>query len=452
MLTADHVRARRRGHELRLMNLSSSDEAQALDFSSRLLVIFERSLNKKRAELEEELNDLVVPPRLLKVVEGLKKLLFDRSSFESLEELNPIELRALVFQVASKQRAELTDEQRFDRSAALISAASQLELDIYKLDDVLFSDLKGEQRLKGFDKLHPQMLFEEYKLAQEQAVLLRASALTVRVSCQDPSTYRYLFRQLKFRRLLFEVNPLSPPPEGPHQSQARSQDNAIEDYEIKISGPHNLFRASTKYGLQLALMLPALRVCDRWQISAQVHWGKERTPLDFYLDHTLSAATPKQDVNAEVDLPSEVESLLNQLKKHKSQWRARRSAKIIRLPDVGLCVPDLVLSHPERRERVYFEVMGYWSRDSVWRRIELVEAGVSERIIFAVSSRLRVSERALDQDLPSALLVYKGAILVNRLVELLDRLVPPPAEPVPAGASGSEERDADQAEGDADQS
>jgi hypothetical protein len=171
-------------------------------------------------------------------------------------------------------------------------------------------------------------------------------------------------------------------------------------------------------------MLPALRVCDQWRLSARVHWGKERTPLDFYLDHESSASTPSSDPLADVELPDEVESLLVQLKKNKTEWRARRSSKIIQLPGVGLCVPDLVLSHPKRRDRVYFEVMGYWSRDAVWKRIELVEAGMSEHIIFAVSSRLRVSERALEDDLPSALLIYKGAILIRRLVELLDRLVP----------------------------
>ena len=60
----------------------------------------------------------------------------------------------------------------------------------------------------------------------------------------------------------------------------------------------------------------------------------------------------------------------------------------------------------------------------MWRRVELVQAGLAERMIFAVSSRLRVSERVLDDDLPSALLVYKGAILLHRLLELLDILVP----------------------------
>ena len=153
MLTADHVRARRRGHELQLLKLSPSDEAQTLDLGSRLLVIFERAIGKKRVELNEELSDVVIPPRLIKVIEGFKKLLFDRSDFESPDQVNPLDLRTLVFGIASKMRAELNDDQRFDRQAALIAAAAELELDIYKLDDVLFSDLKGEQRLKRFDKI-----------------------------------------------------------------------------------------------------------------------------------------------------------------------------------------------------------------------------------------------------------------------------------------------------------
>ena len=41
-----------------------------------------------------------------------------------------------------------------------------------------------------------------------------------------------------------------------------------------------------------------------------------------------------------------------------------------------------------------------------------------------MSSRLRVSEKVLDDDLPSALLVYKGAILLHSLLALLNELVP----------------------------
>jgi predicted nuclease of restriction endonuclease-like RecB superfamily len=56
---------------------------------------------------------------------------------------------------------------------------------------------------------------------------------------------------------------------------------------------------------------------------------------------------------------------------------------------------------------VYLELMGYWSRDAVFRRVELVERGLEERIVFALSSKLRVSEQVLDSE-HAALYVFRG--------------------------------------------
>ncbi len=92
---------------------------------------------------------------------------------------------------------------------------------------------------------------------------------------------------------------------------------------------------------------------------------------------------------------------------------------------MGLSIPDLVF---ERRppdgpsERVYLEVMGYWSRAAVWKRVELVRAGLDERILFAVSAKLRVSEDVLDDDLPGALYVYKHALSARAIAERLEKL------------------------------
>jgi hypothetical protein len=58
----------------------------------------------------------------------------------------------------------------------------------------------------------------------------------------------------------------------------------------------------------------------------------------------------------------------------------------------------------------------------VWRRVELVQAGLGERILFAVSSRLRVSEEVLEGDLPGALYVYKGAMSARAVAERLEVL------------------------------
>ena len=134
MLTADHVRARRRNHELSITKLSSSDTAILLEFSSQLIDLFTKAIGKKRDELNDELNDIIVQPRLLKAFEGLKKLLFDRSHFESPKDISPVELRALVFKSASKLRSQLLDHERFERQNALIAAAAQVDLDFLKLD------------------------------------------------------------------------------------------------------------------------------------------------------------------------------------------------------------------------------------------------------------------------------------------------------------------------------
>jgi uncharacterized protein len=73
-------------------------------------------------------------------------------------------------------------------------------------------------------------------------------------------------------------------------------------------------------------------------------------------------------------------------------------------------------------ETIYLELMGYWSRAAVWRRVELVQAGLGERILFAVSSRLRVSEEVLGGELPGALYVYKGAMSAKVVAERLEML------------------------------
>lgn len=404
MISADHVRARRKGSELTLTKLKPKDRDEMLLYVTHAIRLLRGGLHKRREELESQFDDIIVPSYLTRVADGLKKMLYDRCTFGGgSEEVDVIALRAKVFSVASELRSQLGPDEPFDREQVLIKASEELGVNIMHIEDDLFSDLRGAQRLKAFNAIDPQLLLSEYELAQEQAILIRATALWVKIQCADASEYRYFFRQLKFRRLLCEIHPCSRPSDG---------------YDIHISGPHSIFKSSTKYGLQLALLLPALRRCRRWRLRAQVQWGKERSLLDFQLEGEREAL-PEQVLQ---DLPSEVLGLLTQLKKHKSPWSARRSTKVIHLPERGgVCVPDLVFSHPEHKHKVYLEVLGYWSREAVWRRVEWAES-LKDRVIFAVSSRLRVSEEVLDDELPSALLVYKGAIVISSLIKLLDQL------------------------------
>jgi hypothetical protein len=92
------------------------------------------------------------------------------------------------------------------------------------------------------------------------------------------------------------------------------------------------------------------------------------------------------------------------------------------LPGVGLCVPDLLFENGENGDKVHLEVLGFWSREAVWRRVDLVERGIGGRILFAVSQHLRVSEDVLGDNLPGALYVYKRVMNARAVLERVEAL------------------------------
>jgi predicted nuclease of restriction endonuclease-like RecB superfamily len=103
-------------------------------------------------------------------------------------------------------------------------------------------------------------------------------------------------------------------------------------------------------------------------------------------------------------------------------WGASPAERVFDLPGVGVCVPDLRLVRSRDGADVFVEVLGYWSRATVWKRIELAERGLGERILFCVSSRLRVSEEVLDDSDSAALYVYKGKMNPQALIRKAEEL------------------------------
>ena len=150
-------------------------------------------------------------------------------------------------------------------------------------------------------------------------------------------------------------------------------------------------------------------------LTAELRWGKTKTPLWF--KHT--GGTGKRD-DAPLRLPDDVATLLERLEALDGPWKAAVADELLELPGVGLVVPDLVLTRDTHK--VFVEVLGHWSRSAVWKRVELVEAGLATPLILAVSERLRVSEEVLPPDAPACLYVYKGVISAKSLIERCDKL------------------------------
>jgi predicted nuclease of restriction endonuclease-like RecB superfamily len=346
-----------------------------------------------------------------KLLFGLTHLVEAGSAFTAPASAEPEQVRRAVFGLAAKRRAELEPGEPFERAGILSEVATELGLSLAEIEQSLFADLRSAQQLQSCGIPSAASLVASYELVQVQSVLLRAVRIDAEVRAARPDAYRDLFRKLKFRQLLFRIEPL----DG-------------GGYRLEIDGPMSLFGATTKYGLELSLSLPALLSCGQLRLKAELRWGKRREKLSF--EQTYAQLV---EPAADAGVRSEVLELLQALESQ-AGWEARLSEKIVDLNEQGggVLVPDLELTRlaasaaGKRRGtsgRVLVELLGFWSRDAVFRRIEAAEQGLSERVLFVVSSRLRVSEQLLDGVEAASLYVYKGKVNVHALLRKAEELI-----------------------------
>jgi predicted nuclease of restriction endonuclease-like RecB superfamily len=403
VLTADLVGVRRRGDEVRLVPVDAAGRARIETLAGAYQAIARAHVGRVRDEVEAGFHEVPVAASERRLAAAVLKLVRDSCRFEEADAGGAAALRAELFARATATRRSLAAGEAFDRAAVVAAVAAARALPPAEVERRLFADRPGALRLLGIEGPPPAALAAGFELAQAQAVLLRAVRVTAEVRARDAESYRRLFRRLKFLRLLPVVTP--------------GRDGG---YRLEIDGPFSLFQAVTRYGLQLGLALPAIAACDAWSLEADLRWGNDRRPARFRLAGTAVAG----DGASAPLLSPEVESFAEAFERLGTRWRIDREPAVLDLPGAGLCVPDLAFSTGagQRALRVYFEVLGFWSREAVWRRIDLVKAGLPHRILFAASRHLRVSEEALDKDGPPALYVYTRVMSPRAVAERLERL------------------------------
>jgi predicted nuclease of restriction endonuclease-like RecB superfamily len=395
LLTADLVRVRRRGDRLLVVPLGESDRARARDLAATAIALVNAHVGLSRGALLEAWGQVAVAPSEMRLARGIWKLALDACEFDEGSELDPVALRKDIFLRA----ASLRQAHGFDRARVLREVAESRQATSDAIEQALYADLPSAHILRRAAPPSADGLVAAYDLSQHQAVLLRATSLRARVFCPDPAGYRHLFRKLKFHRLLYSIAKL----------------DRASGYAIDIDGPYSLFEQTTKYGLRLALVLPAIMGCAEWDITADLRWGKDRRPLRY---HTRGGelATP-EPTSRESAVPDELAALLADLGRIDSPWKASAADAILDVPGLGVCVPDLQFVHRETGQRVFLELLGFWSRAAVWKRVEMAGRGLPEPIVFAVSKRLRVSEEVLPEEVPASLCVYGRALGATAVLE-----------------------------------
>jgi predicted nuclease of restriction endonuclease-like RecB superfamily len=385
MLTADLVDVRRKGEELLLRPLDGRARAEALAVASDLLEAARGYVGARREELDAAWDAIVGSSARPRVAKGLRKLVEDACAFEAESALDPVDVRREVFARAARERRH----GRFDRGAILADSAAALAMRPESIERALFADLRREHLVRSAPSLSAASLVEAYDLGCAQAILLRAVRVVCEVRAASPGLLRAFFARLKWGQLLFTA------------------ERTAEGFVVTIDGPFSMFESVTRYGVRLAMLVPALRALDQWSLVADVRWGKERAPLRF----RMASAELAPGEAIEPHLADDVRELLDSLRDKGGDWTVDVATEILDVPGLGVCVPDLVFRRRKARTdepRVYLEVLGFWSREAVFRRVDLVTRGLGAPIVFAASARLRVSAEVIGSDVPASLYVYKA--------------------------------------------
>lgn len=431
MLTGKMVRVRITKDRV-LARYLETDSATWLDVAEQLLVLFRGQDGQSRGELEADIEEAFGSDPSQLVHQGLAKLLEDRCEFEVVAGLPPEELRSAVFRAAAALRTEASGghkppveaeetaavaaeetgglspplAERFDRAAILEPVAASLGLTVEQVEQGLFADLRTEQRLLQFKDISALHLLERYNVALAQSILLRSTRVHIAIRGEPPQRYRALLRRIKFHRLICEIEKTGP-----------------DSYRLHLDGPLSLFSATQKYGLQLAMFLPAILPCRDFELKAELRWGPQKKPKAFVLTHTdgLVAAT-----DPGMYVPPELAMFVELFRKRQPDWEIVEETDLLPLGD-GFWAPDFRLRHKATMKMVHLEVLGFWRRASAEKHLERLRRYVKEPFLLAVSDALKIDEADLE-GLPASIVRFRQMPLADEVARLASALLDLPAK------------------------
>lgn len=404
MLTRDLVLARLYRGKVKPRYVDTGDD-ELLQLAEQLIHTFAAHEGRSQDDLDQELKELLGSGTDFLLHRGLAKLLMDRCEFETASQIEPEALRKHLFDLAAQHYRRDLDEGkafRFERSEVFQAAADDLELQIEDVERGLYADLKGEQVMSSWKPCDAPWLLRRYNVALAQGVLLRATQLRIELNETSIPRQRELFRRIKFFRLL-------------HRVQGDGQGGWV----IHLDGPLSVFKASGKYGVQMANFLPTLLHFDHWQMLAEVAWGKKRRKVKFELSSDDGLHSTGAPLKGQWQ-PPELIWLPEQFAKLESLWSVTAEAEVVSLGGQSVLVPDFVFEHDDGF-RVVMEVLGFWRRGSLERRLEMLRKKGPKHLLLAVSKQLLTEEDDL-QALPAEVYVFRQAPVARKVLAHLEVL------------------------------
>ena len=232
----------------------------------------------------------------------------------------------------------------------------------------------------------------------------KASELVMHLYRNDPGQYKLMFRYLKLFRLMTYI-------EG----------DADQGFTITIDGPASLFKASTRYGVDIAKLIPAILHVNRWRLTATLQikdsYTNQSKPRQFTLDSDCDLVThypPGKTYDSMIE-----ESFVNRWPTDKTPWRLEREVDLVPIPG-SVMIPDFRLVHPDGREYL-LEIVGYWRPEYLRKKFAQVRKSEQDNLILAISERLNLEKAGVDaKTLPAQVVWFKNKLQPKVVLEVLD--------------------------------
>jgi predicted nuclease of restriction endonuclease-like RecB superfamily len=404
MLPTDLLLHRLNGEEVIAKKLAVHSRYR--DTAAALIAIFQQAQGQTQRYLDRQLQELEGDSTDYRIQRGLAHLLKSESfsTFAVVSPLDPQQLRQRVFSLSAEAAAlPQTAAQTLSRLAETFSQELEREVLPAQIQAGLYADLAENRILTEFEPPTPEALLHRYNLSQVQGIFYKASQIRINAHRNDPGQYKLLFRYLKLFGLITYI-------EG----------DADHGFTISIDGPTSLFKPSTRYGLGIAKLIPALLHVTKWSLAADLHWrdpySKQEQSKRFTLDSGCDlvshyASGKPYDSFLELSFADRWASL-------GSEWRLEREVDLIPVPG-SVMIPDFRLVHPDGRSFL-LEIVGYWRPEYLRKKVFQVQQSGRQDLILAISERLNLEKAGVNfHNTPARLIWFKDQLSPKAVLNLL---------------------------------
>ena len=376
MLTKEHLKFSRRSGRIH-PNYLDVKNTELLSEAEEVLQFYQQSIGESLGVINQNFQLEGHSASITK--RAFAKLVDDLCEYDDVDENLADQRWDLLLKAKSlREQRSFAQVENFQMELAHANSFQSFE----PLAKSLYGDLPEERLLRKALGWSAEKLIHRYNCAQIQGLLLRASALELTLGFRSAGQKRRFFQNLRFHRLLFQLN------------QTSSDERSVN---LSLTGPLSIFEQTQVYGSRFANFFPHILNCPTWKISAHIELdrsqslileldGKRRPVQSHYRDQ--DAYIPEEY--------AEFEGMFNRMaqsqKKSKKSWVCAPTDEILPLSGNQICIPDFKLStNANPAKTVYLELFHRWHHGQLKQRLKqrpALKAG--EHLLLGICNSLKL--------------------------------------------------------------